>query len=48
MMATVFGLVPVAASAILTITGSDCSACEPAVADVWKMYLKPREVIRSE
>ncbi len=48
MMATVLGLVPVALSAILTITGNDCSACEAAVAEVWNTYLKPREVIRSE
>ncbi len=30
------------------LTGSDCSACEPAVAEVWNTYLKPRSVIRSE
>ena len=40
--------IPAAQLRILAITGRDCSACEPAVAEVWKMYLKPRSVIMSE
>jgi hypothetical protein len=48
MMATFLGGVPEAAVATLTITGSACSACEPEVAEVWKMYLCPRDVMRCE
>ena len=48
MIATVFGLRARRASATFISSGSDCSACEPAVAEVWKTYLKPRSVIRSE
>src|SRR5690606_12227569 len=47
-MATVLGRLPEAFSARSRIIGSAMSACRPAVAEVWKMYLKPREVIWSE
>jgi hypothetical protein len=48
MIATVFGLLPEAASARFMICGKACRAWEAAVAEVWKTYLKPRSVIRSE
>ena len=48
MIATVLGFLPEAVSASFTIWGRACLACEPAVAEVWNTYLKPRSVIRSE
>jgi hypothetical protein len=36
MIATVFGSAPAALASCIRV-GSDCSACEPEVAEVWKM-----------
>ena len=44
-MATVLGLLPVAASASLTRAGSALLAWAPPVGEVWNTYLKPRAVI---
>src|SRR5258707_7043311 len=42
------GFVPVALVARSTIRGSSAVDCASAVGAVWKTYLKPRLVIRSE
>ena len=46
--ATFVGLPAPALLARSTIRGSSAVAWASAVGDVWKMYLKPRPVIRSE
>ena len=47
-IATVFGRLPDAASASFISSGRPSSDCRLAGAAVWKMYLKPRSVSKSE
>ena len=46
--ATLVGRLPVALVARSTTRGRSAVACASAVGDDWKMYLKPRPVMRSE